>query len=153
VQFDLSTQPENIVLDPNHDGDVITIMHERMSATERITAIELTDQGLSASMAYLYRKYLTWTGVTDKGGSPIPIRTSGTNGETNSNIDKVFGMLPLATQIEAWIKQLVLNGVPFAHLKSAAAAALDADTIKSLEEVAANLGKSPAPMASASSTS
>lgn len=151
MQFELNDRPEPIILDPNGDGDVITIQHQRLTATERATALELTEQELASSMRYLYGKYLAWDGVTDKSGTPIPIKTTGADGATTSNVDRVFGMLPFGVSIEAWIKQMVLNGVPLSKMERAAKTNLDERQLATLREVADRLGKSPAKMAGASS--
>ena len=152
MKFNLTTGPDPIVLDPNGDGDVITIQHERLTATERAEALELAETSMAASMRYLYDKYLAWDGVTDMNGRAIPPQYMDGR-EQKSNVDDVFGLLGLAVAMEAWIKQMVLNGVEFKRIEQAARQNMSDREFEKLREAAERMGKLPAPTDGESSTS
>lgn len=152
MRFDLNSRPDDIVLNLP-DGDTITLQHELLTATERAAVLEMIDDSLSASMAYLFDKVLAWSGVTDTNGKPIPLHYLGEGGKTLSNIDKVFARLGFDIHVEAWLKQLVMNGVSFDKLMGIAKASLSERQIESCREVADRVGKTQAPSEGASSTS
>lgn len=152
MKFNLDTQPDPIILDPNGDGDLIVIQHERLTASERATAMELAEQGIAASLQYLYSKFLAWEGVDDTNGRPIKLHYADANGAKKNNADRVFGFLGFSVSIEAWIKQMVINGVSFERLEAAAKVHLNDRQMETVREVVAKLGKLPATTAAESST-
>ncbi|MCB9852764.1 MAG: hypothetical protein H6819_06685 [Phycisphaerales bacterium] len=151
MKFNLALQPTPIVLDPNGDGDVIRIQHEQLTASERATAMELAEQGIAASLQFLYSKFLAWEGVQDENGKPIKLHYNDANGAKKNNADRVFGLLDFSVSIEAWIKQMVINGVSFDRLESAAKINLNDRQLETVREVVARLGKLPATTAAESS--
>lgn len=151
MNFNLNFRPDDIVLNlPN--GEVITLQHSLLTATERAAVLELVDTSLSASMEFLFDKIINWTGVNNMSGQPIPLRSTDENGATASNIDKVFGQLGFDIHIEAWIKQLVMSGVPLSKLMGMAKSSLSDAQIEDVKSVAEKVGKTEAPSVGASST-
>lgn len=144
MNIDLNAQPDDIVL-TLPGGDAITLKHVLLTATERATVLEMIDDSIASSMAFLFDKVIAWSGVCDKNGTPIPLHRMGEGGKTESNIDKVFGRLGVEIHIEAFVKQLVMNGVALSKLMTYAKASLSPEQIASVEAVANKVGKTEAP--------
>lgn len=147
MKFRMNDKPPAIELKVNQGGESIAIEHRYLTATERMSALELMSSGgMSAGMAYLWQFIEGWTGVEDENGSPIafPVRTPEMGSQIHPTVDAILGRLPVSRQLELLVCQLAANGVNFKRFEGVLAELVD-------ETTTAEVGRSADPLSSPSS--
>ena len=152
MRFDLNSQPDDIVIEPFKDGNVIKLKHVHLTAAERLRAMDLLARDIAASMEFLYDKIVGWDGVEDANGKPMPTFRTEDNRKI-SNVDAVLGKIPLCAQMDVWAQQMMLNGVEFALIQDGIAQLCSEEDFNRLKSIAAELGKPRTTEAKKSSTS
>lgn len=115
---DLNARPDP--LEVNFEGGSFKLIHTYMDADERSRAVEaLARTGVAGAGPLVMEKVISWEGVTDAAGNPLPLDIIDRDGGRARNLSRVLGRVPWLQQMVIIVKLFAVNGVRFSRIREA----------------------------------